>query len=553
MEQKQIVQGARILIYMLIGLLALISSLIESRFVDWETIKIFYAIATAGILLHLPPVLYLDKYFQSPRWMITTFLLDLVFVTSLMMKSQLSPSLFLFLYLINILLVGLIFRSRGALFAAIVSSIFFTFASWFSVEIKSFSYLFILIFNNVAFFAVAALSSYTSEQMNLFERKIQVQNLSLQMIRRLNEMMVEAMPVGLLTVDISGNILRHNFACSQILYPDLRSYFSGQKKQLDDKYSSADVSSLQGKNIKKILDLPINFANVKAKITQDYVHFLAANPHDTRDELLRVQIIPQQSEEIAETYLVIIEDLTELKRLEFTARQAEKMAAVGQLAAGIAHEIRNPLAGISGSIELLSQNFTTDDDKKLVKIIMREIDRLNMLITEFLDYSRPESNPSQIVSLGPILKEVLQNAVTKPLQLNLNVSDQAFIAADANKLRQAFLNIIINAVQAMDNCEKRILNVQAQPVGDKVQVVIKDTGCGMSESTRQRMFEPFHTTKAKGTGLGLAVTHKILQAHGATIDIDSKQGLGTEFKITFPLKVVENQTVASENNKKEVG
>lgn len=139
------------------------------------------------------------------------------------------------------------------------------------------------------------------------------------------------------------------------------------------------------------------------------------------------------------------------------------------------------------------------------------------------------------------------------MQLNLNVSDQAFIAADANKLRQAFLNIIINAVQAMDNCEKRILNVQAQPVGDKVQVVIKDTGCGMSESTRQRMFEPFHTTKAKGTGLGLAVTHKILQAHGATIDIDSKQGLGTEFKITFPLKVVENQTVASENNKKEAG
>lgn len=127
--------------------------------------------------------------------------------------------------------------------------------------------------------------------------------------------------------------------------------------------------------------------------------------HDTGDELLRVQIIPQQSEEIAETYLVIIEDLTELKRLEFTARQAEKMAAVGQLAAGIAHEIRNPLAGISGSIELLSQNFTTDDDKKLVKIIMREIDRLNMLITEFLDYSRPESNPSQIVSLGPILKK----------------------------------------------------------------------------------------------------------------------------------------------------
>jgi two-component system sensor histidine kinase PilS (NtrC family) len=180
-----------------------------------------------------------------------------------------------------------------------------------------------------------------------------------------------------------------------------------------------------------------------------------------------------------------------------------------------------------------------ETDRKLFRIILREIDRLNSLITEFLDYSRPETPPTDAVDLGSVLNEVLDSLKTNA-QLRADIvqvrefSAGLKILGRREKLQQAFLNIIINSYQAMTDSTQPRLEVRTLTTDKEIELRIRDTGCGMSESTKRKMFEPFHTTKIKGTGLGLAVTHKILEGHGAKVFVESEQGKGTEFVLTFP-------------------
>jgi two-component system sensor histidine kinase PilS (NtrC family) len=238
--------------------------------------------------------------------------------------------------------------------------------------------------------------------------------------------------------------------------------------------------------------------------------------------------------------LYLVKDVTDLRALENQLLQTEKLAAVGQLAAGIAHEIRNPLAGISGSIQMLSQEHATDpQQKKLMDIVIREIDRLNLLITDFLNYAKPEKSPEQPVDLRPVIEEVLALSRRHPDVSPGFVWDTDIqsvqVLGFAEKLKQAFYNICINSLQAMKDRPVQKLEVRLSARGDWAVLSIKDSGAGMSEDTKKKMFEPFHTTKAKGTGLGLAITYKILEVHRAQIDVQSELGVGTEFIIKFPL------------------
>lgn len=233
----------------------------------------------------------------------------------------------------------------------------------------------------------------------------------------------------------------------------------------------------------------------------------------------------------------LIRDVTEVRKLESDLKQKEKLAAIGQLAAGIAHEIRNPLAGISGSIQLLSTDVKDLDQQKLMKIILKEIDRLNNLITEFLDYAKPETKPDQMIQLGMVLEESIQNVKSNPkyaelIEWSVQLTEQKILGL-SEKLKQAFLNMIINAVQATEGKQPRKVSVSSWNSNGDVMVSIKDNGAGMKPETKKRLFEPFHTTKPRGTGLGLAVTHKILQSHEAVVEVKSEENIGTEFIIKF--------------------
>lgn len=507
------VEFVRVCLFVLILGVSVISSLVQGSFVNWGVLGPFYGILTVALGLHLYWIASWEKTIEKPKLLFLGFVLDAFFISLLIFYFGVNQSLFLFLHLVNILLAGIACRGVGALTLALFTSIFFTLAALFSPEMKALNFFFLLVLNNIAFFSVAGLSGYLSEQLQSVGKELKKTGLSLRSAQELNQVLVDNIPSGMMSFTDSGEIVRANASAEAIL--EKGNLTNANWSDIFPEIKMAEQSLFKG-DIRYSID-PAQAAKVLGMtISKVYSPELQAN-----------------------LSIALFDDLTKVRQLEFAARQNEKMAAVGGLAAGIAHEIRNPLAGISGSIELLTQTVNDEDDRKLMKIILREIDRLNNLITEFLDYSRPEVPPTDRVDLGPLLNEVL-DAIKTDTKLRVDIQQvrefdsNLMILGRRDKLKQVFLNIILNSYQAMNEAQKPQLLVSALTEGENLKVRIRDTGSGMSEQTRKKMFEPFHTTKPKGTGLGLAVTHKILEGHGAQVFVESEQGVGTEFILTFP-------------------
>lgn len=508
--QKLLVAFSRVSLYLLILLVSQVSFVFQKSFINWSLVAPFYFVICIALSFHVLYIHFMDWFEKKTPLFFTSFILDSLFLSLLITFSGLNQSLFLFLHLVNILLAGLVFQSRGALTTALMTSIFFTLVSLFGPEMKAMNYVFLLALNNIAFFSVAGLSGYLSEQLEVMGVELTKTGLTLKEIQELNKAIVNHMPSGLLTFNSHGHVLQGNLSAENIF----------------------GTRELKGVNVFKFLP------EIKEAFIEKKDVIWKKSGEDTK--ILQVSVSSVYSPVIeGDLFIAQIEDLTPVRKLEYSLRQNEKMAAVGGLAAGIAHEIRNPLASISGSVELLSQTTSNEDDRKLMKIILKEIARLNNLITEFLDYSSPEKPPTDPVDLVSLTKEVLEGArldkqLRQDLVLQMSLPEKAVILGRRDKLKQAFLNIVINAFQAMEKTPKAHFQAVLEYENNFWKLTLKDTGCGMSEVTRRRMFEPFHTTKNKGTGLGLAVTHKILEGHGAQVFVESEAGVGTTFTLQFP-------------------
>jgi signal transduction histidine kinase len=233
----------------------------------------------------------------------------------------------------------------------------------------------------------------------------------------------------------------------------------------------------------------------------------------------------------------IIHDITNLKKAEKATLQAEKLAAAGRLVRTLAHEVRNPLNNINLSIDQLSHLIAKDDNHFLLDIINRNTRRIGGLITELLDSSRPVDLLMEKHPLQGIMDDTIAAAIDRITlqQINLSVQyadEPAFVMADREKLKIAFLNILINAVEAI-NVKPGIIRIAVFSYNGKHTVQISDNGSGISEENLSRLFEPYFTSKRNGMGLGLASTLTILQAHKATVEVQSKVGQGTVFMISF--------------------
>jgi PAS domain S-box-containing protein len=233
----------------------------------------------------------------------------------------------------------------------------------------------------------------------------------------------------------------------------------------------------------------------------------------------------------------IIHDITNLKKAEKATLQAEKLAAAGRLVRTLAHEVRNPLNNINLSIDQLGHLISKDENHFLLDIIARNTKRIGGLITELLDSSRPVDLSMDKHTLQGIMDDTIAVAIDRVTLQKINLSVQyadepAYIMADREKLKIAFLNILINAVEAIDSKPGHI-SIAINKVKTKHVVQISDNGTGINEENLSRLFEPYFTSKRNGMGLGLASTLTILQAHQATVDVQSKMGQGTSFTITF--------------------
>jgi PAS domain S-box-containing protein len=230
-------------------------------------------------------------------------------------------------------------------------------------------------------------------------------------------------------------------------------------------------------------------------------------------------------------------DLTEVKRLQEQMELKERLTALGEMSAGIAHELRNPMAVISGYLNLLTKK-ADPSSKETIRSISKEIDGMNRIIGDLLTFARPASLNRVKVNIRDLLESCLENAfqvtgadARTATALKLDDIDAS---VDEVLMRQAFTNLIQNAIEAMP--EGGTLAVEAVRSNNEIVVVVRDSGGGISRDNLKKIFLPFFTTKDKGTGLGLALVHKIILSHSGHIEVESKEGSGTLFRVVFPLR-----------------
>jgi two-component system sensor histidine kinase PilS (NtrC family) len=244
--------------------------------------------------------------------------------------------------------------------------------------------------------------------------------------------------------------------------------------------------------------------------------------------------------------------------MEDYVKRMDRLAAIGRLAAGIAHEVRNPLASIRGSVQVLQKNLQlSDSDKRLMDIVLRESDNLNALISNFIQFARPGTQKKEPITFKKLVDETLQlfhnSAECRGnLTIKQDISEEVCFEADPQQFKQVIWNLLINAAQAI-SFERGEIAITAQYVTGylpaarelkaaaatpdtkkQVEIIVRDSGCGIDESEKDKIFEPFYTTKERGTGLGLSIVYRIIEELGGTISVASSKGQGSNFIICIP-------------------
>ncbi len=236
--------------------------------------------------------------------------------------------------------------------------------------------------------------------------------------------------------------------------------------------------------------------------------------------------------------ILILRDLGEVRRLQDEVRRQEKLAALGGLAAGVAHEIRNPLSSIKGLATYFAAQFEDgSESRQAAGVMIQEVDRLNRVITELLDFARPTDLKCTPTDLGPLLERSLQLIQQEAANLNICIDTHIEegicpVMIDADRIAQCLLNIYLNALQAMERGGTLTVRCAAEDNG-RVRITISDTGPGIPADQFSKIFDPYFTTKSKGTGLGLAIVHKIAEAHKAHLKVESAPGRGSAFTLHF--------------------
>jgi two-component system sensor histidine kinase HydH len=228
----------------------------------------------------------------------------------------------------------------------------------------------------------------------------------------------------------------------------------------------------------------------------------------------------------------------ELQTMEASLKRVEKMAYMGEMAAGLAHEIKNPLASLVGSIQMLKEDLCYDaDHERLMDIILRETDRLSTLVNDFLFFARPPAGKPEKINLNCAINEITDlferdPSHKKKFMLQKDLSPDAWVLIDPTHLSQVLWNLLLNAAEAIDDDGR--INLSVLPHRNSwVQIQVRDNGCGMEPQVVQSIFDPFYTTKSEGTGLGLSIVHRILESYNSHLDVNTDPGEGTSFSFTL--------------------
>jgi two-component system sensor histidine kinase HydH len=250
--------------------------------------------------------------------------------------------------------------------------------------------------------------------------------------------------------------------------------------------------------------------------------------------------------------VIIMRDLSEIRRLQDKVRRQEKLAAMGGLAAGVAHEVRNPLSSIKALATFFAGQFEDGSEaNEAAKVMVQEVDRLNRVITELLEFSRPTDLKRQSSDIGLLISRSIQLVQQDVANKNIDFKVQTengtcSVLVDPDRLTQCLLNLYLNAIQAMESGGTLTVKCTVDET-ENVNISVSDTGKGIPSEQLKKIFDPYFTTKNKGTGLGLAIVHKIIEAHGGYIEVNSTIDKGTSVLIRIPCE--QKQTSEGQNGK----
>ncbi|NWF92367.1 MAG: PAS domain-containing protein [Syntrophaceae bacterium] len=509
------------------------------------------------ILFYLVTIVYafvLKKVKDLRKFSFIQILGDHLFITGLIYFTGGRESFFPITYVFSIIGSSFIFYRRGAFFSASLSTFLYGLLLLLQlhqvinplgqISLPDASRTFYsLILYMAAFYIVAFLSSIISEELKKEKKELIQKQVDYDQLETFNRNIVQSLDSGLLTIDLSGEINFLNRTAEKIL--------SRNAEELRN-VSIYDLFPKIGQVIDEVKS--------KGPDSSDYQRYqtLFTN-HEGKNIYLGFSISPLTDPEgslIGHT--LIFQDITKFKEMEEEMKRLDKMGAIGLLAAGMAHEIRNPLASLSGSIQMLKSELRLKrHQQQLMEIILRESERLNALITDFLLFAQPPQINRRPYEIQKVIEETVDLLIHSPSFHNgIRIQTpeppkgiQAMI--DPDQMKQVFWNLLLNAVQAMsDGGEIRIelerqngtrweprFPVLAQKRGKEwVRVSITDSGCGIPPEEREKIFEPFFTTKEGGTGLGLSIVHKIIENHNGIIQVKSEGAKGSTFTVFLPVE-----------------
>lgn len=464
---------------------------------------------------------------------------DLLVETGVIYISGGIESPFPFLYILSIIAASILLYRRGSYFIASISSILYGslvnlefynilkpltfYGTGVNISSTGEAVIYTVFLNISAFYLVAFLSSYLSENLRKTGKELEEKSEDLIQLKTFHESVLKNMGSGLMTTDLNRRIISFNMAAEMITG---YKFYEVRGKPYYDFFNISHSADPSDELIKNPVYREVVF---KSKTGQE-LH-LGINISLLRDEKQKIRGI-----------IAVFQDLTKVKEMEKIVVKSERLAAIGKIAAGVAHEIRNPLASISGSIEVLKKElFLNNTNKKLMDIVLRETERLNSIITQFLIYASPHKKNLQRFNIKELITEtllLLKNSKEYPSNINIITvfeDGDITINADLKQMKQVIWNLCLNSIQAMENGGTMTISTNING-NNTVNIVIRDTGIGIPEADFKKIFDPFFTTKEGGTGLGLATVLKTVEEHNGNIHIESEKEMGTVIKIILPIQ-----------------
>ncbi len=511
----------------------LLGSLAALQFYQSRSVpRSIYFIIIATYLLTISYSILFNRMKRLAPLAYAQILIDLGLETGIVFATGGMDSAFSFTYFFSIIAAGIMLYRRGAFLIASLAGI----AYGALVDLQYYGVLapapgriyahgellYNIFLDFIAFYTVAFLAGTLSVRLKAAREELAEKAFDLRELQALNENIVRSMADGMATMAPNGRIGAFNKAAEEI---------TGLK-----------FEDVRGRALEEIFSLP-EFHGFPEPGSSQTAPYRCEIPFSRKDRALTLGLTISPLKDEKGGYgglLCIFQDITPIKEMEAEIQKKDRLAAIGELSAGMAHEIRNPLASLSGSLQILKEELSlSGDNLNLMNIALNEMERLDRIVTEFLVYAGPKIPAMEECDMAQIIRDTANlvkggGKYAEDADLRLELPDAPVrILADQGQMRQVLLNLAINAVQSLSG--PGTVAIKLVPDKDYIGIIVEDSGCGIPREDMDKIFYPFYSTKEGGSGLGLSIVYRIVEDHGGRIRVESRPGKGSRFTVKIPV------------------